>query len=541
MPRHLVRAGAVALAFGLVVLSGTVPAGAAASHAEITGSGSSWAANAVTQWIADVNKNGLQVVYTSAGSATGRQQFAEQSTDFGVSDIPYQGNDPQTGLQDTSLGRQYAYLPIVAGGTSFPYHLGNGASQIKNLRLSGKTLALIFTNQITNWDDPAIAADNNGQLKLPNLPIIPVVHAEGSGDTAQFTQYLQTVYPTIWDPYNKVASFTEYWPRKGAQVAQNGSDGVMNFVASGAGNGTIGYDEYSYPLLSGFPVAKLENAAGYFTAPTQYNVAVALTQAQINNDKTSINYLTQTLTNVYSYNDPRTYPLSSYSYAIIPTGNNTVEKHTGTTAKRQTIADFLTDAICTGQGEIGPIGYSALPVNLVEAGFDQIAKLGQADPGVVLSPKPVASCHNPTFDPTNLALNELAVIAPQPPACDKSGAGPCAAGVGLANSNPVNGQAPANSNSGATGGTGTATAGASASAGPSASASVDPVTGQIISTNPTAAGGSGEPAEGSATTLANAADTSGIDSALGVLAVILLLAVLVLPVLVNRYLASRRS
>ena len=51
-----------------------------------------------------------------------------------------------------------------------------------------------------------------------------------------------------------------------------------------------------------------------------------------------------------------------------------------TTAKRQTLADFLYYSICQGQAEIGPIGYSPLPINLVQAGFDQIAKLKTADP-----------------------------------------------------------------------------------------------------------------------------------------------------------------
>ena len=53
---------------------------------------------------------------------------------------------------------------------------------MENLRLSGETLAKIFTNQITNWDDPEITRDNNG-VPLPSLPIIPVVQSEGSGST----------------------------------------------------------------------------------------------------------------------------------------------------------------------------------------------------------------------------------------------------------------------------------------------------------------------------------------------------------------------
>ena len=42
----------------------------------IEGSGSSWAANAVNQWVADVASEGIQVVYTPDGDAQGRQDFA---------------------------------------------------------------------------------------------------------------------------------------------------------------------------------------------------------------------------------------------------------------------------------------------------------------------------------------------------------------------------------------------------------------------------------------------------------------------------------
>ena len=50
-----------------------------------------------------------------------------------------------------------------------------------------------------------------------------------------------------------------------------------------------------------------------------------------------------------------------------------------TTGKRQTLADYLSYSICHGQNEMGPIGYSPLPINLVQVRFDQIKKLSVAD------------------------------------------------------------------------------------------------------------------------------------------------------------------
>ncbi|WP_460445606.1 substrate-binding domain-containing protein, partial [Angustibacter aerolatus] len=443
---------ALLLTAALGALAATTAAPAQAKvHAPVNGSGSSWSSNAVNQWIADVTPSGLKVTFTANGSATGRKNFAFKTTDFALSDIGFQGSDSVTGEADTSNGRAFAYLPIVAGGTSFPYQIRVGTKKVRDLRLSSSTLAKIFTNQITNWNDPAVTKDNNGR-QLPSLPIIPVVHSEGSGSTAQFTRYLDTVEPGTWRPFLGRSGLTEYYPRKGQAVAQNGSDGVINYINSAAANGAIGFDEYSYALAKNMPVAKLRNAAGYFTLPTQYNVAVALTQAQINTDKSSPNYLLQNLDRVYTYRDVRTYALSSYSYMIIPTAAN---DQTMTTGKRQTLADYLKYSICEGQREMGPIGYSPLPINLVQASFDQTAKLKQADPDVDVASSTVSSCRNPTFVPGQPKRNYLAEIAPKPPACDEVGAGPCSGSTAVAIGNPVGGKAPTSGGSAPAAGGGT--------------------------------------------------------------------------------------
>ena len=395
------------------------------TYAQIEGTGSTWSELIVQQWIADVDANGMKVVYTGGGSSKGRKDFSQSSTDFAISEIPYQGVDEQ-GNADTSNGRAFAYLPIVAGGTAFTYQLKIGGELVRNLRLSGDTISKIFTNQITNWNDPAITKDNNGRA-FPSLPITPVVRSDGSGTTAQFTLWMDKQYPDIWRPFFGSSGLTSYYPRKGRAIGQAGSDQVMNTIAGFAGNGTIGYVEYSYPLNKDYPVVKVLNKAGYYVEPTQYNTAVALTKAQINQDPNSPLYLTQVLDGVYTNSDSRAYPISSYSYMIIPTGASDTRM---TTAKRQTLADFMYYSLCAGQTKAGPYGYSPLPLNLVQAGFDQIAKLKVADPLVDLADRDVRSCNNPTFDGKNLSKNKLAQIAPQPAACDKDGEGPCGTDTG---------------------------------------------------------------------------------------------------------------
>ena len=96
-----------------------------------------------------------------------------------------------------------------------------------------------------------------------------------------------------------------------------------------------------------------------------------------------------------------------------------------TTAKRQTLADFLYYSICEGQKEMGPIGYSPLPINLVQAGFEQIGKLKAADPGVDLTKRDVTHLQQPDV---RRRPARAATTSPRsrrmPPACDKAGAGP---------------------------------------------------------------------------------------------------------------------
>ncbi|MEV7429669.1 MULTISPECIES: phosphate ABC transporter substrate-binding protein PstS [unclassified Nocardioides] len=520
----------------------TLPGAAhAAAYAQIEGTGSTWSELIVQQWISDVDANGMKVVYTGGGSSKGRKDFSQDSTDFAISEIPYQGVD-EAGNADTSGGREFAYLPIVAGGTAFTYQLKVGNELVRNLRLSGETLAKIFTNQITNWNDPAIAKDNNGRA-FPSLPITPVVRSDGSGTTAQFTTWMDHEYPSIWRPFFGRSGLTSYYPRKGRAVGQAGSDQVMNTIAGFAGNGTIGYVEYSYPVNKDYPVVKVLNKGGYFVEPTQYNVAVALTKAKINQDKGSALYLTQVLDGVYTATDPRAYPLSSYSYMIIPTGKSDPRM---STAKRQTLADFLYYSLCAGQAKAGPYGYSPLPLNLVQAGFQQIAQLKQADSAVDLTDRDVTSCNNPTFDGKNLSGNKLAQIAPQPAACDKVGAGPCGTATGTGTPSTDEGTGAAGGQGGGTGtaagggtgGGGAAGGGAAGVPGGDAAPVIDPETGAVVGGGDVVATG-GEAIYANPTELA--ADRAADTRAFGWLAAVELVALVLLPGLYVASLKRRRS
>jgi phosphate transport system substrate-binding protein len=379
--RTVARRVLTALAATAMVV-GVAPA-AHATGPTILGAGSTWSAVALTQWAADVHRLGISVNYQPVGSTQGRQFFASNTVDFGVSEIPF-------GFDDSQPARHYAYLPIVAGGTSMMYNLHYpDGQQIRNLKLSPPTIAAIFTSRIRNWDDPKITADNGYQL--PNLPIRLIVRSDGSGTSAQFSAYIAATQPAAWKAFTGKCgipdTMTEFWPIAPCDtnaIGQKGSDGIANYVANpGLGVGAIGYLEAAYAVERNFPVVGVKNASGHYTVPTAVDVAVALTHAALHSDST------QDLSGVYTAPEKNAYPISSYSYMIVPTDSSI------STDKGNVLGRFILYFACTGQQAAQKLGYSPMPKQLVQYAFAAENQI----PGAP-APPPVdyAHCANPTLN-----------------------------------------------------------------------------------------------------------------------------------------------
>ena len=109
-------------------------------------------------------------------------------------------------------------------------------------------------------------------------------------------------------------------------------------MSASYGEGAISYVEYAYAKLIDFPVVKLLNKAGYYAQPTAANVAVALTRRRSTptGPRTS---------SVYTNPDPRAYPLSSYSYMIVPTSTDAPFN----ADKGKTLSTFINYFLCAGQ------------------------------------------------------------------------------------------------------------------------------------------------------------------------------------------------
>ncbi|HEV2375405.1 MAG TPA: substrate-binding domain-containing protein [Streptosporangiaceae bacterium] len=516
----------LAVALGLAGLGLTAaPAPASASTVPVSGSGSSWASVAIDQWAQDLRPNGIVVNYNADGSAAGRQSWIQDQYDFAGSDPPFRdGTDVLGGTGREVVPFTYSYVPDTAGGTAFMYHIDVAGHLITNLRLSGGTIMKIFTGQITNWDDPTITKDYGAQL--PNLPIIPVIRSDGSGATFFLTRWMAHMFPSDWNAFCQHVHpgiqgncpQTEFYPQFGNAKAENGSNNVATYITSSFGNGAIGYDEYAYALNSHFPVVKVLNPGGYFVLPSASNVAVALTKAVIDENPKDPNFLQQNLDNVYTYTDPRSYPLSSYSYLIVPRSPKPPLEFATPAGKGLTLTSYINFMLCDGQKQMPQLGYSPLPENLVVGGLQQANQI--PGHGTVIGPGSLNQCGNPTMQN---GKNVLLANAPYPSPCDKLGA--------PLNCVVVNGKATA-----AGGGTSPTTG---PSTGPSASA--NPTTG--VGTTGTGIGGPGGTATGGQVTgqVVNLAADQTSKTIFGVLTALGVIAAVALPPAIAGWLRRRRG
>ncbi len=539
-PRHRgpAWAGAVIVATVLALAMHTSTA-MAGSYATLSGSGSSWASVALQQWAEDLAANGLTVNFNPDGSASGRGDYMEGSqVDFAASDPPFRNGEDElanTGAEVPGFG--YSYVPDVGGGTAFMYHVTVGGHLVTNLRLSGETLMKIFTGQIINWDDAEITKEYGAQL--PNEPIIPVIRSDGSGATFFLTRWMSHEFPTEWNAFcQKVhqgiklpCPQTEFYPQFGSAKAENGSNAVSVYITSSYGEGAIGYDEYAYALNAHWPVVAMENPAGYYVTPSASNVAVALTQAQINEDTNSPDFLQQNLDNVYTYNDPRSYPLSSYSYLIVPRENSKAPPIFSAAVGRS-LSTYIDFYLCQGQQQAGQLGYSPLPINLVTGAFQQVNKI----PGTIGAPSVnnYASCKNPTFiNGQDILLKD----APFPSKCQKVGEPLTCTTTSTPNGGstgkPKPGSSPTSGAGGTTGSTGTGNTGVTGNSG---------ATGSAGGTTDPGGGSTGAPQNVNiAGTVVNVPGNGADRVLLAVITAIGVVAAVAAPPTVAAYLRRRRS
>jgi phosphate transport system substrate-binding protein len=299
---------AIALA-GALALSSCAANEAPAGDGETTGStlsgtfngaGSSAQGSAQEAWIAAFQTANPEVTinYDPTGSGAGRETFIGGGSDWAGSD---------SALSDDELAETFGSCAADSKAIDIPTYISPIAvifnvEGVDELNLDAVTLAKIFKGEITKWNDPAIAALNEGTT-FPDLTITAVHRSDDSGTTKNFTDYLNQVAPEVWD--QKPADPFPYQSGEGAQ----GTTGVVDAVKNGTG--TIGYADAS--KAGDLGTAKIK-VGDEFVAYTPEAAAAVVADSPLVEGREA-NDLAFTLDRKTT--DPTHYPIVLVSYSIV--------------------------------------------------------------------------------------------------------------------------------------------------------------------------------------------------------------------------------
>lgn len=287
----------LALTIGITALAllTVAAAGARSTDTTITGAGSTFVAPLVSAWTPALGSAfGYNVQYSAVGSGAGIAAVTTRQVDFGASDAPL-SPDQATACKGC------VQIPWALSATTVAYNIPGAPVHV---RLDGPTIAKIFMGDISNWNDPAIAALNPG-ASMPNLKITPVFRSDGSGTSYNFTDYLSAVSAT-WK--SKIGVSTQ--PAFPAGVGAKGSGGVAGVVSRTSGSVT--YVDVAYAIKNHLHFAAVKNAAGKFLFPSLRRIsaaAAAFPTVPANNELHIVNP---------PKSAPLAYPICTYTYVIVP-------------------------------------------------------------------------------------------------------------------------------------------------------------------------------------------------------------------------------
>ncbi|GAA1891054.1 phosphate ABC transporter substrate-binding protein PstS [Paeniglutamicibacter psychrophenolicus] len=207
---------------------------AAAVTGTLTGSGASSQKSAMEAWKAgfEAANPGTMVQYSPDGSGAGRKAFLAGGAQFAGSDAYLKAEEIESSKQ--VCGPEGAFnVPAYVSPIAVAFNLPG----IETLNLDAATIAKIFKLEITKWNDPAIAAMNEG-IALPDTAITVVHRNDESGTTENFVDYLAVAAKDVW-----TYEVSGDWPKDLASENAKGTSGV---VATTTGTeGAITYADHS--------------------------------------------------------------------------------------------------------------------------------------------------------------------------------------------------------------------------------------------------------------------------------------------------------
>lgn len=207
---------------------------------------------------------GVTINYSPEGSGAGREAFIGGGADYAGSDRAFKQEEIDENTFSQCVDKPIN-LPVYISPIAVVFNLEG----VDELNMDAETLAAVFKGDITQWNDDRIAALNEG-VELPETPITAVHRSDTSGTTENFTDYLASAAPSVWD-----AEKSGDWPYDGGEAAAQ-TQGVVSAVSGGVG--TIGYVDASQ--AGDFTTVKL-GKDGAFHGPTTEAAAAIVENSPI--------------------------------------------------------------------------------------------------------------------------------------------------------------------------------------------------------------------------------------------------------------------
>lgn len=225
-------------------IAATVLTTACQDRVPVRGSGASFPNPLYQAWALAYNRTGRDsmVDYQKKGSSAGIMDVTKGHVHFGASDAPMLA-------EERARAPDVIHLPTAAGPVAMVAHL-DGHRPV----LDGPTLCRIYRGSVRSWSAPAIQTlQAEGTPPLPDLPILPVRRADGSGTTYLFTSYLGRVCPE----WAKEVGVGKAVPWPSGTLGGKGNDGVAQVVQQTPG--ALGYVELKFAEAAGFEPLPLRN------------------------------------------------------------------------------------------------------------------------------------------------------------------------------------------------------------------------------------------------------------------------------------------
>jgi phosphate transport system substrate-binding protein len=315
----------------LLCLALAIPA---VSQTTLNGAGATFPYPMYSKWFSDYNKlhSDVQINYQSIGSGGGIRQLLAGTVDFGASD------GPMTDEQLAQAKVKVLHIPTVLGAVVPAYNVPGVSTDLK---FSPEVIAGICLGKISNWNDKAIAKDNQG-LTLPDRNIVVVHRSDGSGTNYIFTDYLSKVSPEWQTSVGKGTSVK--WP---VGLGAKGNEGVAGMIRQM--EGSFGYVELVYAVQNKIQYGSVKNSAGNWLKGSLEGATAAAASV-----KSMPADFRVSITNAPGKD---AYPISSFTWLLIPTQSKDA-------AKGKILVDFLNWMLDQGEKETTDLHYAPLPENV---------------------------------------------------------------------------------------------------------------------------------------------------------------------------------